>query len=87
MTKKETKGIEDIEKQKVEVDFTESTAKERVEAEIKDLKAKGEKIQLFVRSEKFKALPYASQRLLSEQFNIIASYIDCLTARLSIWSD
>lgn len=79
MTKKETKGIKEH--------FTDLTTKERVEAEIKDLKAKGEKIQLFVRSEKFKALPYASQRLLSEQFNIIASYIDCLTARLSIWSD
>ena len=63
------------------------TAKERVEKEKEDLIAKGEKLQAFIQSEKFKELPYAQQRLLSEQFNIMLSYIDCLTARLSIWTD
>lgn len=63
------------------------TAKERVEKEKEEVTQKAEKLQSFIGSEKFKALPYAQRRLLSEQFNIMCSYIDCLTARLSIWTE
>lgn len=63
------------------------TAKERVEKEKEEVTQKAEKLQTFIASEKFKALPYAQRRLLSEQFNIMCSYIDCLAARLSIWTE
>lgn len=58
--------------------------KSELEAEKAETQAKAERLQKFTQSETFKALPYAERRLMAEQFNILASYIDCLTARISI---
>ena len=58
--------------------------KAELESERAELQAKAERLQKFTQGEEFKALPYAQRRLLAEQFNIMASYIDCLTARISI---
>lgn len=58
--------------------------KSELEKEKAEVQTKAEKLQAFTQSEKFKALPYAQRRLMAEQFNILASYIDCLTARISI---
>lgn len=55
-----------------------------VEEERAELQSKAERLQKFTTTEAFKTLPYAQRRLLMEQFNIMASYIDCLSARLSI---
>jgi len=63
------------------------TAKERVEKEKEEVTKKAEGLQAFIAGDKFKKLPYAQRRLLTEQFNIMCSYIDCLAARLSIWTD
>ena len=58
--------------------------KSELEAEKAEIQAKAERLQNFTQTEEFKALPYAERRLMAEQFNIMASYIDCLTARISI---
>lgn len=58
--------------------------KAKIEKEIAEVQKKAEKLQKFTQGEKFKKLPYATRRLMAEQFNILASYIDCLTAQLSI---
>lgn len=58
--------------------------KAELEKEKAEVQTKAEKLQAFTQSEKFKALPYAQRRLMAEQFNILASYIDCLTAMISI---
>ena len=58
--------------------------KDELEAEKAEVQAKAERLQAFTQTETFKALPYAERRLIAEQFNIMASYIDCLTARISI---
>ena len=52
--------------------------KAELEAEREELQAKAEQLQKFTQCEEFKALPYAERRLMAEQFNIMASYIDCL---------
>ena len=58
--------------------------KAELETEKAEIQAKAERLQTFTQTEEFKALPYAERRLMAEQFNIMASYIDCLTARISI---
>lgn len=58
--------------------------KAELQAEADAIREKAEKLQAFTQSEDFKALPYAERRLIAEQFNILASYLDCLTARMSI---
>lgn len=58
--------------------------KAELESERAELQGKAERLQKFTQSEEFKSLPYAERRLMAEQFNIMASYIDCLTARISI---
>ena len=58
--------------------------KAELETEKAEIQAKAERLQNFTQTEEFKALPYAERRLMAEQFNILASYIDCLTARISI---
>lgn len=58
--------------------------KAELETEKAEIQAKAERLQNFTHTEEFKALPYAERRLMAEQFNILASYIDCLTARISV---
>ena len=58
--------------------------KAELELEKKELQDKAERLQKFTQGEEFKKLPYAQRRLMAEQFNIMASYIDCLAARISI---
>lgn len=58
--------------------------KAELESEKAEIQGKAERLQAFTQSEEFKALPYAERRLMAEQFNILASLLDCLTARISI---
>ena len=58
--------------------------KAELESERAEVQAKAERLQAFTQTETFKALPYAERRLIAEQFNILASLIDNLTARISI---
>ena len=58
--------------------------KAELETEKAEIQGKAERLQAFTQSEEFKALPYAERRLLAEQFNILASYLDNLTAILSL---
>lgn len=82
------KGEQKMEKSKKEqfkvVEDKPRNIKAELEAEREELQAKAERLQKFTQGEEFKALPYAERRLMAEQFNIMASYIDCLTARISI---
>lgn len=77
---KETK-VETIEEVKAKAELT---VKERVQKELEEITERATRLQKFVASEEFKKLPYAQRRLLGEQFNIMASYVDCLNARISI---
>ncbi len=58
--------------------------KAELELEKNEMQTKAERLQQFTQGEEFKKLPYAQKRLRAEQFNIMASYIDCLAAIISI---
>ena len=57
-----------------------TTAKERVELELKELKT-------FVLSEPFPKLSSVQQMLLMSQIDIMTSYTNCLYRRLKFWED
>lgn len=77
--KKDFKVVKDEVKEEVVAETKADIVKEIAEAT-----KKGEKIQAFCKSEAFNTLSYAEKRLISERFNCLASYIDCLTAQASI---
>lgn len=71
-------------KEETNAQASERDIKAELEREKAELQAKAERLQKFTQGEVFKSLSYAQRRLIAEQFNIMASYIDCLTARISI---
>lgn len=73
-----------VKEETAEVKAEERDIKAELEAERQEIQEKAERLQKFTQTDTFKALPYAERRLMAEQFNIMASYIDCLSARISI---
>lgn len=63
------------------------TAKDRVQAELRELVEKTTKLVGFIGSEKFNALDDEMKELLTEQREIMEKYADILTRRLLIWRD
>lgn len=64
-----------------------TTAKERVEIELKELEEKTAKLFSFLCSEKFVELKFAQKYLLRKQYKTMVNYCNILEARLSIWED
>ena len=64
-----------------------TTAKERVELELKELEERLGKLKTFVLSEPFSKLPTVQQMLLMSQIDIMTSYANCLYRRLKFWED
>lgn len=65
-----------------------TTAKERVELELKELEERLGKLKtFFVLSEMFSKLSTTQQMLLMSQINIMTSYANCLHRRLKFWED
>lgn len=63
------------------------TAKDRVQAELRELTEKTTKLVGFIGSEKFTALDGRMEELLMEQHEVMEKYADILTRRLLIWED
>ena len=63
------------------------TAKDRVQAELRELTEKTTKLVGFIGSEKFTALDGRMKELLMEQHEVMEKYADILTRRLLIWED
>lgn len=59
-----------------------TTAKERVELELKELEERLGKLKTFVLSEIFSNLSSVQQMLLMSQIDIMMSYANCLHRRL-----
>ena len=64
-----------------------TTAKERVELELKELEERLGKLKTFVLSEIFSNLSSVQQMLLMSQIDIMMSYANCLHRRLKFWED
>lgn len=64
-----------------------TTAKERVELELKELEERLGKLKMFVLTERFLKLSTMQQTLLMLQINIMTSYANCLHCRLKLWED
>lgn len=64
-----------------------TTAKERVELELKELEECLGKLKTFVLSEPFPKLSSVQQMLLMSQIDIMTSYTNCLHRRLKFWED
>lgn len=64
-----------------------STAKERVEDELKELEERLTKLKAFVLTEAFSKLSKVQQMLLMSQIDIMTSYRNCLHRRLHFWED
>ena len=64
-----------------------TTAKERVELELKELEERLDKLKTFVLSESFSKLSTVQQVLLTSQVSIMTSYANCLHRRLEFWED
>lgn len=64
-----------------------STAKERVENELKELEERLTKLKAFVLTEAFSKLSKVQQMLLMSQIDIMTSYQNCLHRRLRFWED
>jgi len=63
------------------------TAKDRVQAELRELVEKTTKLVGFIGSEKFNALDDEMKELLTEQREVMEKYAEILTRRLLIWED
>lgn len=64
-----------------------TTAKERVELELKELEERLNKLKTFVLSETFSKLSTTQQMLLMSQIDIMTSYVNCLHRRLKFWEN
>ena len=64
-----------------------TTAKERVELELKELEERLEKLKAFVLMKAFANLSNVQQMLLMSQIDIMTSYVNCLHRRLKFWED
>ena len=64
-----------------------TTAKERVELELKELEERLGKLKTFVLSKMFSKLSTTQQMLLMSQIDIMTSYVNCLHRRLKFWED
>lgn len=64
-----------------------TTAKERVELELKELEERLGKLKTFVLSEQFSKLSFMQQMLLMSQIGIMTLYANCLHRRLKFWED
>lgn len=63
------------------------TARERVEAELNELRARMEKLKEFSESGKIKGLSWKAAALLQTQYYLMQAYAETLDARLAIWKD
>lgn len=64
-----------------------STAKERVEQELKELKSKIDKIVSFRTTAIYESLSHEAQLLLVQQEIVMEQYATILAKRLAIWED
>ena len=64
-----------------------TTAKERVEIELKELQEKLKKLENFIENEKFDKLPEQQKNLLNKQAKAMNTYAAILVSRLIIWED
>ena len=64
-----------------------TTAKERVELELKELEERLGKLKAFVLTKVVTNLSNVQQMLLMSQIDIMTSYVNCLHRRLKFWED
>ena len=64
-----------------------TTAKERVEFELKELEERLGKLKEFVLTKAVVNLSNVQQMLLMSQIDIMTSYANCLHRRLKFWED
>ena len=64
-----------------------TTAKERVELELKELEERLGKLKAFVLTKAVTNLSNVQQMLLMSQIDIMTSYVNCLHRRLKFWED
>lgn len=64
-----------------------TTAKERVELELKELEERLGKLKAFVLTKAVVNLSNVQQMLLMSQIDIMTSYVNCLHRRLKFWED
>lgn len=63
------------------------TARERVEAELNELRTRIKKLEDFLKSGKIKGLSWEVAALLQTQYYLMNAYAETLEARLAIWKD
>jgi hypothetical protein len=59
----------------------------RLQEERTQLRERKEKLEAFIRNEKFKQLPFVKQSLMRDQLKIMTNYFQVLTARLELETD